>query len=154
MKTKIYFLLFALLTSSIITAQKLEKIDTLTYKKMESKEEGKNFKMGMDINVYVASDKNSYKVGDTLVLGNPTGESSSAFSKKRNFNYIFYGKPAGALLKGMRYVEEEYQDYKVKIEKIPNSVSRDEFVTYFNSQLLEMYKKEKEESLKEEKESR
>ena len=118
MKTKIYFLLFALLTSSIITAQKLEKIDTLTYKKMESKEEGNNFKMGMDINVYVASDKNSYKVGDTLVLGNPTGESNSAFSKKRNFNYIFYGKPAGALLKGMRYVEEEYQDYKVKIEKI------------------------------------
>ena len=49
---------------------------------------------------------------------------------------------------------ENWLKQKVKIEKIPNSVSRDEFVTYFNSQLLEMYKKEKEESLKEEKESR
>ena len=49
---------------------------------------------------------------------------------------------------------ENWLKQKVRIEKIPNSVSRDEFVTYFNSQLLEMYKKEKEESLKEEKENR
>lgn len=49
---------------------------------------------------------------------------------------------------------ENWLKQKVRIEKIPNSMSRDEFVTYFNSQLLEMYKKEKEESLKEEEENR
>ena len=109
-------MLFSALTSAY--AQKLSETDTLTYSKMIDREEAKKYKMGMDINTYIGSDKNSYKKGDTLVLGNPTGESQSAFSKKRNFEYIFYGKPAGVLLKGMRYVEEEYKDYKVTVEKI------------------------------------
>lgn len=118
MKSKFYItgLVFIAFTSA--NAQKLSEIDTLTYAKMVDKQEAKGFKMGMDIKHYSASDKNVYKIGDTLVLGNPTGESKSAFSKKRNFEYLFYGKPAGVLLKGMRYVEEEYKDYKVTVEKI------------------------------------
>lgn len=118
MKSKLYLIaiLLSVFTSSF--AQKLSEIDTLTYSKMVSKEEGKNYKMGMDIKHYVASDKNIYKVGDTLVLGVSTGEGHSAFSKKRHFEYLFYGKPAGVLLKGMRYVEEQYKDYKITIEKI------------------------------------
>lgn len=43
---------------------------------------------------------------------------------------------------------------KIQREKIPNSMSLYDFTTYFKSELLEMYKKEKEESLKEEKENR
>lgn len=118
MKTKFYVVatLMGVCTSSF--AQKLSEIDTLNYSKMISKEEGKNFKTGMDIKHYIASDKNTYKVGDTLILGAPTGEGQSAFSKKRHFEYLFYGKPAGVLLKGMRYVEEQYKDYKITIEKI------------------------------------
>jgi hypothetical protein len=99
-------------------AQKLSETDTLTYSKMIDKEEGKKFKTGMDIKVYIASDKNAYKIGDTLVLGNPTGETRSGFSTKSSFKYLFYGKPMGVLLKGIRYVETQYQDYKVTIEKI------------------------------------
>ncbi|WP_250255449.1 hypothetical protein [Chryseobacterium sp. Marseille-Q3244] len=118
MKSKLYTLGLLLIVFSSASAQKLSEIDTLTYAKMVDKQEAKSFKMGMDIKHYLASDKNVYKVGDTLVLGNPTGESKSAFSKKRNFEYLFYGKPAGVLLKGMRYVEEEYKDYKVTVEKI------------------------------------
>lgn len=118
MKSKFYIAGLVLIAFTSTNAQKLSEIDTLTYTKMLDKQEAKSFKMGMDIKHYLASDKNVYKVGDTLVLGNPTGESKSAFNKKRNFEYLFYGKPAGVLLKGMRYVEEEYKDYKVTVEKI------------------------------------
>ncbi|TYT28256.1 hypothetical protein [Elizabethkingia anophelis] len=118
MKTKIYTLGLIFTTLSSIFAQKLSDTDILTYAKMIDKEEGKKFKNGMDIKAYVASDKNTYKIGDTLVLGNPTGEIRSGFSTKSSFKYIFYGKPAGILLKGLRYVEPRYKDYKVTIEKI------------------------------------
>lgn len=116
MKKILFFAAILLANSSF--GQKISEIDTFKYEKMENKEEAKIFKTGMDIKVYIASDKNYYKVGDTLIIGNPTGEGQSAFSKKRNFEYLFYGKPAGVLLKGIRKVEEQYKDYKIKIEKI------------------------------------
>lgn len=99
-------------------SQKASVIDTLKYDAMINKQDAKKFKNGMDINIYVASDQNSYSVGDTLILGEPTGEGKSAFSKKRNFEYMFYGKPAGAIFTGVRNVEEDYKGYKVTIEKI------------------------------------
>jgi hypothetical protein len=42
---------------------------------------------------------------------------------------------------------------KIVNDKIPNSMSFYDFTTYFKSELLEMYKKEKEEALKEAKEN-
>lgn len=149
MKSKFYTLGISLIVFTSANAQKLSEIDTLTYAKMVDKQEAKSFKMGMDIKHYLASDKNVYKVGDTLVLGNPTGESKSAFSKKRNFEYLFYGKPAGVLLKGMRYVEEEYKDYKVTVEKIQfnkGSLGLENYVFFYvkplsstNFKLLDQY---------------
>ncbi|WP_106914522.1 hypothetical protein [Chryseobacterium aurantiacum] len=149
MKSKFYIAGLVLIVFTSTNAQKLSEIDTLTYTKMLDKQEAKSFKMGMDIKHYLASDKNVYKVGDTLVLGNPTGESKSAFSKKRNFEYLFYGKPAGVLLKGMRYVEEEYKDYKVTVEKIQfnkGSLGLENYVFFYvkplpstNFNLLDQY---------------
>lgn len=110
--------LAAMFLSITCVSQKMNIIDTLFYSQMSDKQNAKNYKTGMDINVYVASDKNYYKVKDTLIIGNPTGEGSSAFSKKRNFEYMFYGKPAATLIKGVRKVEERYKDYKLTIEKI------------------------------------
>ncbi|SIQ55295.1 hypothetical protein SAMN05880574_11628 [Chryseobacterium sp. RU37D] len=118
MNTKIYAIGLLCMAFTSSYAQKLSEIETLTYSKMIDKEEGKKFKTGMDIKTYTASDKNTYKQGDTLVLGNPTGTEQSGFSSKPVFRYLFYGKPAATLLKGMRYVEAQYQDYKVTIEKI------------------------------------
>ena len=148
MKTKIYFLLFALLTSSIITAQKLEKIDTLTYKKMESKEEGKNFKMGMDINVYVASDKNSYKIGDTLVLGNPTKHFVYQYHfakeladelKKRDINEVTcIDKELQLRLKFYNIVEGE--KYFLSTRSYYNYDERI-VIRYYNKELLDVYVK-------------
>lgn len=117
-KANIFIFIFFLIFSRPLIAQKLSEIDTLYYATMTNKQESKNFKTGMDIKVYSASDKNLYQVGDTLILVNPTGETQSAFSKKRNYNYVFYGKPASILFKGLRYVEEEYKDYKLTIENI------------------------------------
>ncbi|HFK5581693.1 TPA: hypothetical protein ACG0AV_001615 [Elizabethkingia anophelis] len=118
MKTKIYTLGLIFTTLSSTFAQKQSESDTLTYARMTDKNESKKFKNGMDIKFYIASDKNIYKTGDTLVLGNPTGEIRNGFSTKSSFKYLFYGKPMGILLKGLRYVEPHYKDYKVTIEKI------------------------------------
>lgn len=90
-------------------SQKASVIDTLKYDEMINKQDAKKFKNGMDINIYVASDQNSYSLGDTLILGEPTGEGKSAFRKKRNFEYMFYGKPAGAIFTGVRNVKEDYK---------------------------------------------
>lgn len=149
MKSKFYTLGLFLIAFTSANAQKLSEIDTLTYAKMVDKQEAKSFKMGMDIKHYLASDKNVYKIGDTLVLGDPIGESKSAFSKKRNFEYLFYGKPAGVLIKGMRYVEEEYRDYKVTVEKIQlnkGSLGLENYVFFYvkplpstNFKLLDQY---------------
>lgn len=43
---------------------------------------------------------------------------------------------------------------KVCCSRIPSSMSFEDFVTYFKTELLELYKKEKEEALKEKKENR
>lgn len=44
-------------------------------------------------------------------------------------------------------------DRKIQRDNIPNEMSYDEFITYFRKELQEMYAKEKEESLKREKEN-
>lgn len=43
---------------------------------------------------------------------------------------------------------------KIKVTDIPSSMSYDDFITYFKNELLETYKKEKEEALKQAKEER
>lgn len=117
MNINIFFSCILCVNSLLVYSQKISNIDTLEYEKMVNKG-NKSFKTGMDIGTYIAIDKNSYKVGDTLILGNPNGESKFRLSRKANYEYIFYGKPAGVLLKGIRYVEEDYKGYKVVIEKI------------------------------------
>ncbi|WP_179022016.1 hypothetical protein [Winogradskyella forsetii] len=113
-------LLISILTTFLSYSQKLKEIDTLNYQDMISKKNKKKFRNGMDIHLYKAKDKNSYKVGDTLSMGIPSGINEVDQFKNRDtrFEYIFYGKPSGVLFKGMRYVEGRYRDYKVVIHKI------------------------------------
>ena len=47
----------------------------------------------------------------------------------------------------------KWLDGKINCDRIPSSMSLDDFTAYFKSELLEMYKKEKEEALKEAKEN-
>lgn len=48
---------------------------------------------------------------------------------------------------------DNWLDRKIDCDRIPSSMSFEDFATYFKTELLEMYKKEKEESLKEAKEN-
>lgn len=48
---------------------------------------------------------------------------------------------------------DNWMDKKIDCDRIPSSMSFEDFATYFKTELLEMYKKEKEESLKEAKEN-
>lgn len=48
---------------------------------------------------------------------------------------------------------DRWLEKKINCDRIPSSMSFEDFVTYFKSELLDLYKKEKEESLKEAKEN-
>ena len=47
----------------------------------------------------------------------------------------------------------KWLDRKIENKKIPSSMSFEDFITYFKSELLELYKKEKKEALKKAKEN-
>lgn len=47
----------------------------------------------------------------------------------------------------------KWLEHKLDMDDMPKNLSFEDFVTYFKSELLEMYKKEKEEALKEAKEN-
>jgi hypothetical protein len=117
MKLKNSLILTFALISSLAFSQTRAEIDTVYRDYMIDKQYCK-LRNGADIKVYCAIDNNYYKIGDTLILGTPTGNQQSAFSNKIYYNQIYYGKPAGILLKGLRYVEDFYQGYKIKIEHI------------------------------------
>jgi hypothetical protein len=117
MNPKMILILLFSLFSSLLFSQTGTNADTVYYGYMINKQicELRN---GAYIKVYCAVDKNYYKVGDTLILGTATGQQQSAFNHKLNFDYVFYGKPAGIFLKGIRYVEDTYQGYKITIESV------------------------------------
>jgi hypothetical protein len=48
---------------------------------------------------------------------------------------------------------DNWLERKINYRDIPDSMSRDDFITYYRAELLEMYSKEKEESFKEAKEN-
>lgn len=48
----------------------------------------------------------------------------------------------------------KWLEHKLDMDDMPKNLSFEDFVTYFKSELLEMYKKEKEEALKEAKENK
>lgn len=114
------FTYLIILSSLSVFAQKLKEIDSLNYEEMISKDFNKEFRNGMDIDIYKAIDHNSYKVGDTLEFGQPSGiNTTETFNGvDTRFEYVLYGKPAGMLLKGIRYVEGNYRGYRTIIDKI------------------------------------
>lgn len=48
---------------------------------------------------------------------------------------------------------DRWLEKKISCDRMPSSMSFEDFVTYFKSELLDLYKKEKEEALKEAKEN-
>lgn len=48
---------------------------------------------------------------------------------------------------------DKWLEKKISCDRIPSSMSFEDFTTYFKTELLELYKKEKEEALKEAKEN-
>lgn len=118
MKTSLFIIAIAISFNSF--SQRLKEIESFSYQEMISKENNKKFKNGMDILKYTAIDENVYQAGDTLVLGRPSGINTVAgpTGYDTRFEYLFYGKPSGTLLKGIRYLEGELENKKVIISKI------------------------------------
>lgn len=112
----ISLLLFCISANS----QKAKEIDTLKYTNMIEKSNKGMYRTGMEIHNYLAKDGNFYKVGDTLNIGNPSGINTvgTGLGVDTRYEYLLYGKPAGSLLKGIRFVEGNYRDYQLIIDKI------------------------------------
>jgi hypothetical protein len=110
---KISLFTVVLFISISIYAQK-KPIDKLTYEQSQNIEYFKTVKNNTPVIEYISEDGNSFKIGDTLVLGRPTSQSSisntyggarsGAFSTavartntrtKKEFEFIQLGRPAG-----------------------------------------------------------
>ena len=132
---------YLLILFSLTTfGQRLKEIDSLNYKQMISKDSSREYRTGMDIQFYKAVDQNSYAIGDTLQLGDPSGINiTPTFTGvDTRFKYVLYGKPSGMLWKGIRYVEGDYRGYKVVIEKIQfnkGSLGLENYVFFYTKPL-------------------
>lgn len=109
---KLFIILILASITNFSFSQRLKSIDTLDYKVMIDKNRNDSFKNTMDIDVYKSIDGNYFKAGDTLMLGRISGVNGNLFE------CVFYGKPSGVFLKGIRYVENRYENYPVIIEKL------------------------------------
>lgn len=108
-------ILFTILLSAInIHAQEEADINLLTYENTQDINYFKSVKNGSQVKEYLTVNKNSVKVGDTLILGSPTsqemstrtyggsyggslrgGVAQSRSTSKKTYEFIQMGRPAG-----------------------------------------------------------
>ena len=114
MKIKNLFVVIIIFISASIYSQKKELVK-LTYEQSQEIEFFRKIKNKTNVKEYITANKNSIKIGDTLVIGKPTSSESStrtntaaagrsnfgiARSKsrtvnKKTFEFIKMGRPAG-----------------------------------------------------------
>jgi len=96
--------LIALLSFTFSNAQR-ESIDILTYEQTQDINFFESVRNNTPVKEYIMSDKNSIKVGDTLIIGRPTSSVSSSnyntvtrnvnTSTNAAFEFVKLGRPAG-----------------------------------------------------------
>jgi hypothetical protein len=94
----------ALLSFTFSNAQR-EPIDILTYEQTQDINFFRDVRNNTPVKEYILSDKNSIKVGDTLIIGSPTSSVSSSnyntvtrnvnTSTNAAFQFVKLGRPAG-----------------------------------------------------------
>lgn len=111
MKKTITFLTFLL---SIINLSAQEDINVLTYSNTQDINFFNSIKSGAQVKEYITNNKNSVKIGDTLILGAPTsqemstrtysgsygtqlrgGVAQSRSTSKKTYEFVKMGRPAG-----------------------------------------------------------
>lgn len=111
MKKTITFLTFLL---SIINLSAQEDINVLTYSNTQDINFFNSIKSGAQVKEYITNNKNSVKIGDTLILGVPTsqemstrtysgsygtqlrgGVAQSRSTSKKTYEFVKMGRPAG-----------------------------------------------------------
>lgn len=134
---KTAFTLFSIFLSVIIQAQ--ENIDLLTYENTQDINFFTTIKNGAQIKEYITTNKNSVKVGDTLILGTPTsqemstktysgtygsrargGVAQSRSTSKKTYEFIQLGRPAGfgSIMSAMGGNAQEMADNSFKNTKV------------------------------------
>jgi hypothetical protein len=94
------------LTTSQIKAQKIEKLDSITFQELDGLMGSKDYRNAVEINKYQTKAGNWINVGDTLVIGKPSNSNNIETSQSLGFrvantnhSHIFLGT-AGAMLMG------------------------------------------------------
>jgi hypothetical protein len=107
-------IIFFTILFSVVNIQAQEGIDLLTYENTQNINFFSSIKNGTQIKEYITTNKNSVKVGDTLILGSPTsqemntrtysgsygnrargGVAQSRSTSKKTYEFIQMGRPAG-----------------------------------------------------------
>ena len=105
---------FLTILFSIINISAQEEISSLTYANTQDINFFNSIKSGAQVKEYITSNKNSVKIGDTLILGSPTsqeintrtysgsygtqlrgGVAQSRSTSKKTYEFIKMGRPAG-----------------------------------------------------------
>ncbi|UWX60385.1 hypothetical protein N0B40_18540 [Chryseobacterium oranimense] len=124
---------------SIITIQAQEQVNLLTYDNTQDINFFNSVKNGAQIKEYITNNKNSVKVGDTLILGSPTSEemntrtysgsygnrvrggvAQSRSTSKKTYEFIQLGRPAGfgSIMSAMNGDAQNMADNSLKNTKV------------------------------------
>lgn len=119
--------------SNIIETSKIEniegfdfvpnvKIQKLSHNDFKNKNLMEIYNDGNSIGKYTDVNGDTYKKGDTLVIGKPSGISSNYNQTtgltSKVFETIMYGTGAGAMLKGIRFADNYLSGQKIIIDEI------------------------------------
>lgn len=98
------------------------KVQKLSHEDFQNKNLIEKYTDGCSIGKYTDVNGDTYKKGDTLVIGKPSGISSNYNQTTglttKVFETIMYGTGAGAMLKGIRFAENYLSGQKIIIDEI------------------------------------
>lgn len=98
------------------------KIQKITHEDFHKNQLMERLSEGSSVGIYIDINIDSYKKGDTLIIGKPSGISSNYNQATglttKLFETIMYGTSAGTLLKGVRFAEDYVSGQKIVIDEI------------------------------------
>ena len=118
-------ILLSLFLSNNIRAQKIEKLDSISFSNLEKLMGSKEHRNSVELNVYKTESGDWIKVGDTLVIGKPsnsnnleTNQVSGIRVATTNHSHIFLGTTGAVLMGAAMFGNETMTGDKIFVTKI------------------------------------
>ena len=121
----LFSMILLTLFGSSLKAQKISKIDSITFNEVEKLLGNKDYKNSVEINAYKTMNGDWIKVGDTLVIGKPsnsnnleTSEISGTRFATTNHTHIFLGTVGAMMMGSAMFGNESMTGDKIFITKM------------------------------------